>query len=346
MYHKPKLHDVTYIQGKTLQKEQRKEPAIKHSSRLTCETKKTVGHVHVGNEGDRGVNVGAPKKRSKFVPVTGSKDMSCVSVRLPGRHLCDCQAQQHALVNNCISCGRVVCEQEGAGPCAFCGSLVCSPADWEMVKSNSSRGKKLLEKLMNQKGQEHSAIRTSPDSQKDISISNKESLEKALEHRDKLLDFDRTSEKRTRVIDDEMDYFASDTNQWLSREERKALKSKEEDLHEMRHGSRRNRKVTLDFAGRRVKDEVEEATYSMYDDKQAFKSQLPAHSTRNVQSNAGELANPAIDMPQPTFQLSKVDKERKTVQKKKKQQVDGTGRVILRIQDKGLQEMRDEGQNI
>jgi hypothetical protein len=51
-------------------------------------------------------------------------------------------------------------------------------------------------------------------------------------------------------------------------------------------------------------------------------------------------------MPQPTFQLSKVDKERKTVQKKKKQQVDGTGRVILRIQDKGLQEMRDEGQNI
>jgi hypothetical protein len=261
MYHKPKLHDVTYIQGKTLQKEQRKEPAIKHSSRLTCETKKTVGHVHVGNEGDRGVNVGAPKKRSKFVPVTGSKDMSCVSVRLPGRHLCDCQAQQHALVNNCISCGRVVCEQEGAGPCAFCGSLVCSPADWEMVKSNSSRGKKLLEKLMNQKGQEHSAIRTSPDSQKDISISNKESLEKALEHRDKLLDFDRTSEKRTRVIDDEMDYFASDTNQWLSREERKALKSKEEDLHEMRHGSRRNRKVTLDFAGRRVKDEVEEATY-------------------------------------------------------------------------------------
>lgn len=25
-----------------------------------------------------------------------------------------------------MSCGRVVCEQEGSGPCWFCGELVCT----------------------------------------------------------------------------------------------------------------------------------------------------------------------------------------------------------------------------
>ena len=58
-----------------------------------------------------------------------------------------------------------------------------------------------------------------------------------------------------------MDYFASDTNQWLSKEERKTLMAREEDLREMRHGSRRNKKIVLDFAGRRVIDEQEDATY-------------------------------------------------------------------------------------
>ena len=36
---------------------------------------------------------------------------------------------QHPLLNNCTSCGRVICEQEGAGPCHFCGTIVASPAD-------------------------------------------------------------------------------------------------------------------------------------------------------------------------------------------------------------------------
>jgi len=27
-------------------------------------------------------------------------------------------------VNNCLSCGRVVCSKEGPGPCFFCGDLV------------------------------------------------------------------------------------------------------------------------------------------------------------------------------------------------------------------------------
>jgi len=45
--------------------------------------------------------------------------------RAVGRHQCECQASKHSLVNNCRNCGRVVCEQEGSGPCFFCRSLVC-----------------------------------------------------------------------------------------------------------------------------------------------------------------------------------------------------------------------------
>ncbi|KAJ1365819.1 Mtch-1p [Parelaphostrongylus tenuis] len=45
---------------------------------------------------------------------------------LPGRHPCKCQARIHALVRNCMGCGKIVCAQEGSGPCFFCGTLVCT----------------------------------------------------------------------------------------------------------------------------------------------------------------------------------------------------------------------------
>jgi hypothetical protein len=38
--------------------------------------------------------------------------------------MCDCQAREHGLINNCLTCGKIVCEQEGEGACYFCGNLV------------------------------------------------------------------------------------------------------------------------------------------------------------------------------------------------------------------------------
>lgn len=40
------------------------------------------------------------------------------------RLACDCQAQEHALITNCLECGRIVCAQEGRGACLFCGRCV------------------------------------------------------------------------------------------------------------------------------------------------------------------------------------------------------------------------------
>lgn len=65
------------------------------------------------------------------------------------------------------------------------------------------------------------------------------------------------SVRRTQVLDDESDYFATDSNQWLSPVERETLRKREEELQELRHASRKDCKITLDFAGRRVLEEGE-----------------------------------------------------------------------------------------
>ena len=51
------------------------------------------------------------------------------------------------------------------------------------------------------------------------------------------------------VIDDESDYFSVDNDRWLTKEQREALKKREGEIREQRHGSRLNRKITFDFAG-------------------------------------------------------------------------------------------------
>lgn len=65
------------------------------------------------------------------------------------------------------------------------------------------------------------------------------------------------SASRTKVIDDESDYFSVDSNRWLSGGERDALQSKEADLREKKYGSRKNKALTvhLDLAGRRAVQE-------------------------------------------------------------------------------------------
>ncbi|KAI9500611.1 hypothetical protein GGI26_004651 [Coemansia sp. RSA 1358] len=40
---------------------------------------------------------------------------------------CECQASEHLLLTNCLTCGRIICDSEGPGPCMFCDSEVESP---------------------------------------------------------------------------------------------------------------------------------------------------------------------------------------------------------------------------
>lgn len=89
------------------------------------------------------------KKKPKFYPLfcEGAQSDQLVSL-LPGRHPCQCLATKHQLVNNCLNCGRIVCAQEGSGPCYYCGSLVCTiDEEYQLSLGTAKHSQKLHNKL-------------------------------------------------------------------------------------------------------------------------------------------------------------------------------------------------------
>ena len=71
---------------------------------------------------------------------------------------------------------------------------MCTKEEQEVLNRGSRKSDKLREKLLNNDAQS-----------------------KAERHKNTLLEYDKTSEKRTQVIDDESDYFATDSDKWLTK---------------------------------------------------------------------------------------------------------------------------------
>lgn len=174
------------------------------------------------------------KQKSVYTNLYGQDGSMNDVILLKGRRLCNCEAAKHKLINNCIRCGRIVCEQEGSGPCLFCGNLVCTDDEQRIIESESSSGKELKKTLAGQ--------------------DRPKGWEDAIAMRNRLIDYDRMSEKRTTVIDDESDYFRTNSV-WLNDQERTKLKKIEEKMNEKKYASRREQKVTIDFGGRAVIEE-------------------------------------------------------------------------------------------
>ncbi|XP_051792688.1 activating signal cointegrator 1 isoform X2 [Acanthochromis polyacanthus] len=285
------------------------------------------------------------KKKTKFVNLYAKEGQDKLTVLLPGRNACDCLAQKHKLINNCLSCGRIVCEQEGSGPCLFCGNLVCTKEEQEILLRDSNKSQKLRKKLMGDGEREYFPRQEA---------RMKAGLEKALQHKDKLLEFDRNSVRRTQVLDDESDYFATDSNQWLSPSEREKLRKQEEELRELRHASRKDRKITLDFAGRQVIDEgsnmsdyykkLDETLKAMNNDSV---SESPMYSEgKGGKQSLGQLVNPNIMHAAPEWvDVGGGESRRRATEQEKRPKEDkgGEERSRLRLQDKELQEMCDGG---
>lgn len=286
------------------------------------------------------------KKKSKFVNLYAKEGQDKLSILLPGRHACECLAQKHKLINNCISCGRIVCDQEGSGPCLFCGSLVCTREEQEILQRDSNKSQKLRKKLMGDGGEReylpHQEARM------------KAGLEKAVQHKEKLLEYDRNSVRRTQVLDDESDYFATESNQWLSPSEREKLRKKEEELRELRHASRKDRKITLDFAGRQVIDEGNNLNeyYNRLDETlKSMNSESTSKSSvyserQGGRQTLGELVNPNIMQSAPEWVDAGGSESNKRNAKQGKSSAEDKGgeeRRKLRLQDKELQEMSDGG---
>ncbi|XP_050540556.1 activating signal cointegrator 1 isoform X3 [Daktulosphaira vitifoliae] len=114
---------------------------------------------------------------------------------------------------------------------------VCSNDEKILLNCKNNKSKELYNRLIEQ-------------------TINTQAENEAFEHRNKLLEFDRTSAKRTNVIDDQMDYYSVNSG-WLSSEQKDQLKKKEIQRQEKKHGSRRTKKITIDFAGRQVYEKKE-----------------------------------------------------------------------------------------
>ncbi|XP_040269700.1 activating signal cointegrator 1 [Bufo bufo] len=275
------------------------------------------------------------KKKQKYVNLYTKEGQDRLTVLIPGRHPCECLAQKHKLINNCTTCGRIVCEQEGSGPCLFCGNLVCTKEEQDILLRDSNKSQKLRKKLL---GGAETSLKMDLLPHQETRL--KEGLERATQHRDKLLEYDKTSVRRTHVIDDESDYFSADSNQWLSQAEREVLRKKERELQELRHASRPSRKITIDFAGRKAVEEGGDLSeyHKQFDEViHAVNSGTLSKPVRR--SGDSLLLNPALAFPPPVW----VDQVSATSNRKRTGIEDADERSRLRIQDRELQEISDQG---
>lgn len=265
-------------------------------------------------------STGATKKKNKFVNLYSNDGESLHVIMLKGRHHCDCQASKHKLVNNCMKCGRIVCEQEGSGPCLYCGSLVCSEDEVKVIESLSKKGDNLKKSLMEQQ--------------------RPKGWEEALAQRNRLLEYDRTSEKRTAVIDDQSDYFKQNSV-WLSDSERKKLQRLEDDLRDKKYASRLSQKVTLDFTGRQI---IEEPVLTVDFEDEILKEIANSCTTtkgkkmiynKKTDQELSDNIHPGLTGPAPIFDISVEDKN------KIKKNYLGYDGIYNKVQDKEFLEMTD-----
>eukprot|EP00771_Trimastix_marina_P002918 gnl/Trimastix_PCT/4092.p1 GENE.gnl/Trimastix_PCT/4092~~gnl/Trimastix_PCT/4092.p1 ORF type:complete len:517 (+),score=73.34 gnl/Trimastix_PCT/4092:43-1593(+) len=213
---------------------------------------------------------------------------------VPGRQRCECQARRHPLINNCVTCGRVICAQEGAGPCMHCGTFVRSnnmnrarnapqtqptptptqtpPAllpkastngpvslqdiQREQLHENALRADQEMERerhMMEQREQmaRRDAVRRERDEEEIAGASQEDqALRKAIAFKDRLLKYDATHEERTKVIDDQADYFEYDMSIWSTPEERQRAMARKREME--RRKEENKYLVSFDLAGRRV----------------------------------------------------------------------------------------------
>ncbi|XP_076947196.1 uncharacterized protein LOC143619054 [Bidens hawaiensis] len=160
-------------------------------------------------------------KKKKTGKVISLEEASKGSIIFQKGKPCSCEARRHRLVSNCLSCGKIVCEQEGEGPCSFCGALVL------------------------REGSTYAGLEEQVGPMSDAEVA-------AEAYAKRLVDYDRNSAARTTVIDDQSDYYEMEGNTWLSMEEKELLRKKKEEIEEAERANRNKVVISFDLVGRKV----------------------------------------------------------------------------------------------
>ncbi|CCC14186.1 hypothetical protein SMACR_09042 [Sordaria macrospora] len=198
---------------------------------------------------------------------------------------CNCVAARHPLLAaapNCLNCGKVICVKEGLGPCTFCNHPLLSPAEIQQMikelKTERGREKMAADRAANRKadvgavpkpfarprgyGDEYEDAPTLQEAAAKIQAQQQaqSAKQKAIEQRDKLLNFQAENAQRTTVRDEAADFDVSAMggSMWASPEERAlALKKQQKLMREMEWNARpeyekRQQVVSIDLVGKKV----------------------------------------------------------------------------------------------
>ena len=185
---------------------------------------------------------------------------------------CDCMATRHALLTaapNCLNCGKVICVNEGLGPCTFCNCPLLSSIDLnsmlQVLKEERGRERMNAHNATHKRADIASSVRrpatASPlaplSSAPSSDIEGADKLNAARLHRDKLLAFQAQNLQRTRVHDEAADFETpvAGLNMWATPQERALqLKRQQKVLREQEWNAKpeyekRNVVVSVDLVG-------------------------------------------------------------------------------------------------
>lgn len=131
-------------------------------------------------------------------------------------------ATKHPLLTvapNCLNCGKIICTLEGVGPCTFCGTPVLSKEQMVALVAEAKKKRAEQKRLQNQQIQQRKAkaaqtpaVAYAAKVSGDIiprmayqeptfdDAKEEENRRRAEAQKEKLLEFQRTSAKRTTVI--------------------------------------------------------------------------------------------------------------------------------------------------
>jgi activating signal cointegrator 1 len=131
--------------------------------------------------------------------------------------VCGCMGTTHKPVNNCLNCGRIVCQNESRDNCLACGQELIPLMNAEEAAQNGASASTVAAYKL--KVRLEYGLGTSNLWFSNMSISTCFCMQ------DTLLVYDREHAKRTQVHDAQADYYESAT--WLTSEEKARIDEKE-----------------------------------------------------------------------------------------------------------------------
>lgn len=175
---------------------------------------------------------------------------------------CNCVAARHPLLAaapNCLNCGKVICVKEGLGPCTSCGaSLLTASEVQSMIRElREERGREKMAADRAAHKRAEVSKKPAPFSKPRDGPGEPSAAEtKALEQRDRLLNFQAQNAQRTTLRDEAADFdVGTGGNIWSTPEERaRELKRQQKVMREMEWHARpeyekRRTVVSIDLVG-------------------------------------------------------------------------------------------------